>query len=66
MLETLTATGAFTSDQITAITSALTGAIDNVLSMFVNLLPIMALICGVGFGIALVRGLFKKVGRGRA
>lgn len=65
-MEILTASGTFTSEQITAITSALTTAIDNVLGVFVNLLPVMALICGIGFGIALVRGLFKKIGRGRS
>lgn len=64
MLETLTASGVFTAEQITSITTALTTAIDNVLSMFVSLLPVMALICGVGFGIALVRGLFRRIGNG--
>lgn len=62
---TETVTNMFTAEQITSITTALNTAISNVLSMFVSLLPIMAVIAGVGFGIALVRGLFKKVGRGR-
>lgn len=56
----------FSSTQITSITTALTSAITSVVSVFVDLLPVMAVICGVGFGIALIRGLFKKVGRGRA
>lgn len=55
----------FTADQITSITTALNTAITNVLSMFVSLLPVMAIIAGVAFGIRLVRGLFKKVGAGR-
>lgn len=62
---TETVTNMFTAEQITSITTALNTAITNVLNMFVSLLPIMAVIAGVGFGIALVRGLFKKVGRGR-
>lgn len=65
-MELLTASGTFTAEQITSITTALSTAIDNVLGVFVNLLPVMALICGIGFGIALVKGLFKKIGRGRS
>lgn len=55
----------FTTEQITSITTALEAAIDNVLGVFVELLPIMAIIAGVGFGIAFVRGLFNKVRRGK-
>ena len=59
------AVGMFTTEQITSITTALETAIDNVLGVFVELLPIMAIIAGVGFGIAFVRGLFNKVRRGK-
>ena len=55
----------FTSEQITAITTALQSAITNVLDVFVDLLPVMAIIAGVGFGIGLVRSLFNKVRKGR-
>lgn len=54
----------FTADQLTSITNAMNTAISNVLSMFVSLTPIMAVIAGVGFGIALVRGLFRRIGNG--
>lgn len=54
----------FSTDQISAITTAMNTAISNVLSMFVSLTPIMAVIAGVGFGIALVRGLFRRIGNG--
>lgn len=56
----------FTSEQITSIQTALGTAITNVLDMFVDLLPIVAILSGVAFGIALVRGLFKKASKARA
>lgn len=55
----------FTSEHITSITSALNTAITNVLNVFVELLPVLAVIAGVGFGIAFVRGLFNKVRKGK-
>ena len=61
-----TTTNMFTSDQISSITTALTSAINNVLSMFVSLLPIVAVLSGVAFGVALVRGLFKKASKAKA
>lgn len=64
-MNTPVVTNMFTVEQITSITTALNTAITNVLSMFVSLLPVLATIAGVAFGISLVRGLFKKVGRGR-
>lgn len=54
----------FTTEQITSISTALNTAITNVMEMFVDLLPIMAIICGVGFGISLVWGLFNRVRHG--
>lgn len=62
--ETEVVTNMFTSAQLTSITDAMNTAISNVLSMFVSLTPIMAVIAGVGFGIALVRGLFRRIGNG--
>lgn len=66
MISALENTPVFSSADITEITTALSTAISNVLEVFIDLLPVMAVIAGVGFGIALIRGLFKKVGRGRA
>lgn len=54
----------FTSDQITSISTALNTAVSNVLSMFVALLPVVAIITGVGFGISLVMGLFSRTRHG--
>lgn len=56
----------FSTEQITSIQTALGTAITNVLSMFVDLLPIVAILSGVAFGIALVRGLFKKASKAKA
>ena len=56
--------GMFSETQITSITTALNTAITNVMSQFVSLLPVMATIAAVGFGIALVRGLFNRVSNG--
>ncbi len=56
--------GLFSTEQITSITTALGTAIENVMTQFVALLPIMATIAAVGFGIALVRGLFNRVSNG--
>lgn len=58
--------GMFSTEQIASISTALGTAIENVLSMFVDLLPIVAILSGVAFGIALVRGLFKKASKARA
>lgn len=58
-------TSMFSTEQITSITTALNSAIENVLGVFVDLLPVMAIIAGVGFGIAFVRGLFNRVRKGR-
>lgn len=55
----------FSTEQIASITSALSTAVNNTLTMFVDLLPVMALICGVAFGIRFVRSLFKQVKAGK-
>ena len=54
----------FGTEQITAIQTALESAASNVVSTFVGLLPIMAIIAGLGFGIKFIRGLFKQVRNG--
>lgn len=51
----------FTAEQITSIDTALTTAINNVLSMFVQLLPIVAILSGVAFGVVLIYGLFNNL-----
>lgn len=53
-----------TETQLSSISAALTTAIQNTLGMFIDLLPISALICGVAFGIRFIRGLFKQVKNG--
>lgn len=57
-----TAQATFTSSQIESISNALQTAITNVLNMFVSLIPIFAIICGVAFGIKFVKGMFGRVG----
>ena len=64
-METEAVASLFTTEHITSITTALNTAITNVLDVFVDLLPVLAIIAGVGFGIAFVRGLFNKVRRGK-
>lgn len=59
------ATGLFTTEMIADITTALTSTAQNVLGIFVDLLPVMAIIAGVGFGINFVRGLFAKTRKGK-
>lgn len=59
------ATGMFTTEMITDITTALTSTAQNVLGIFIDLLPVMAIIAGVGFGIRFVRNLFKKTESGK-
>lgn len=54
----------FSSAQITSLTNAMQTAISNVVTVFVQVAPIMAAIAGVGFGIALIRGLFRRIGNG--
>lgn len=50
----------FSTEQITSISTALTTAVNNTLAMFVDLLPVMALICGVAFGIRFIYSLFRQ------
>ena len=59
---TASAQAAFTSDQITQISNALNSAITNTINMFVSLVPVFAVICGVAFGIRFVKSMFGKVG----
>lgn len=59
------ATGLFTAEMISDITTALTSTAQNVLGIFIDLLPVMAIIAGVGFGIRFVRGLFSKTSKGK-
>lgn len=61
-----TVVGMFSAEQITSIQEALGTAIENVLGMFVQLLPIVAVLSGVAFGVALVRSLFKKASKAKS
>lgn len=65
MGETAVTTSMFTTEQVGSITTALTSAINNTLSMFVELLPVAALICGVAFGIRYIKSLFAQVKHGK-
>ena len=58
------ASGMFTTEMIGEITTALTNTAQNVLGIFIDLLPVMAIIAGVGFGIRFVRKLFNKTTNG--
>ena len=52
---------AFTSTQMTEVESALTSSANTVLDTFIGLLPIIALIVGVIFGINFVSRKFKNL-----
>ncbi len=54
-----------TSDMVTKISTSVTTAATNVLNTFIDLLPVMAIICGVGFTIAFVKGLFNRTSHGK-
>lgn len=56
---------AFSTEQMTAVETALTGSANTVLDTFIGLLPIIALIVGVIFGINFVSGKFRKLERKR-
>lgn len=56
---------AFTETQMTAVEGALTTSANTVLDTFIGLLPIIALIVGVIFGINFVSGKFKKLEKKR-
>lgn len=60
-----TATGAFGSTQLESVKTALTSSAQTVLQTFVDLLPIIALIVGVIFGIRFVKSQFNKVQKTR-
>jgi hypothetical protein len=55
--------GTFTPEQITSVTTALQTAIDNVLGIFVQLLPIVAVIAGITFGMRFIMARFRKIGK---
>lgn len=62
MLLEATPQATFTAAQVTEISNALQTAITNVINMFVSLIPIFAIICGVAFGIKFVKSMFGRVG----
>lgn len=53
--------GTFTDEQVTAINTSLKTGIDNILGIFVKLLPVMAVIAGIGYGIRFVMRRFRDV-----
>lgn len=60
-----TPTSAFSAAQTESVKTALTGSAQTVLQTFIDLLPIIALIVGVIFGIRFVKSQFNKVQRAR-
>lgn len=50
-----------TENQITSVSTALTGTVNGVLDTFISLLPIIALTTGAIFAIKFVKGRFRKV-----
>lgn len=58
-------TSAFSATQTESVKTALTGSAQTVLQTFIDLLPIIALIVGVIFGIRFVKSQFNKVQRAR-
>lgn len=62
---TSTPTSAFSATQTESVKTALTGSAQTVLQTFIDLLPIIALIVGVIFGIRFVKSQFNKVQRAR-
>ena len=60
-----TPTSAFSATQTESVKTALTGSAQTVLQTFIDLLPIIALIVGVIFGIRFVKSQFNKVQRAR-
>lgn len=60
-LDGATAVQGMTSEQISSVSTALTSTINNVISTFVSLVPIIALTTGAIFAIRFVKGRFKKV-----
>ena len=57
----LTVSGTFTDEQVTSINNSLQTGIDNILGIFVKLLPVMAVITGIGFGIRFIMKRFREV-----
>lgn len=60
-----TPTSAFSATQTESVKTALTSSAQTVLQTFVDLLPIIALIVGVIFGIRFVKSQFSKVQKAR-
>lgn len=56
---------AFSEAQMTSVETALTNSANTVLDTFIGLLPIIALIVGVIFGINFVSGKFRKLEKRR-
>lgn len=52
--------GALSAEQVTSATTALTNAGNTVLDTFISLLPAIAVLSGIGFGIGMISSRFKK------
>lgn len=56
----------FTDAQLTSVKSSLTESVNTIISTFIDLLPIIALITGAIFGIRFIKNKFNTVGHTKA
>lgn len=57
----LLGTSAFTTNQMTDITGAITSAVGSIVDTFIGVLPVIAIICGVLWGIRFILHQFNKL-----
>lgn len=60
----VTATSAFSTEQLEAIKTNATAVGSSVLDTFIDMLPVIALVAGIGFGISFVMGQINRVRNG--
>ena len=65
MGETVVTGIGMTAEQITSVSTALTGSVNGIVDTFVDLLPIMALTAGAIFAIRFVKSRFSKIERAK-
>lgn len=56
-----TGAAAFTTTQMESITTAITSAVGSIVDTFVGVLPVIAIICGVLWGIRFILHQFNKL-----
>lgn len=60
-MENVVVSSAMTTEQINEASTALTGAVNGVVDVFIDMLPIIALTVGAVFAINFIKGRFRKV-----